>query len=182
MGFSRISVQMVQTARCSHWCILETALLPFQGRGASEALPIFRWPGASSQVSLQLCLLSELLQQNCTFTYDLVDALLGVGCDRDRCSWIMRSLFLDSGATGAYIILEMGALGTGDKLNFKLFLKYFTDTRIILICQNMTKMLTKFSSVFRFVDANALELNNSNEMRWFSNFILMSNVIDFNIF
>lgn len=46
----------------------------------------------------------------------------------------------------------------------------------------MTKMLTKFSSVFRFVDANALELNNSNEMRWFSNFILMSNVIDFNIF
>lgn len=76
----------------------------------------------------------------------------------------------------------MGALGTGDKLNFKLFLKYFTDTRIILICQNMTKMLTKFSSVFRFVDANALELNNSNEMRWFSNFILMSDVIDFNIF
>lgn len=46
----------------------------------------------------------------------------------------------------------------------------------------MTKMLTKFSLVSRFVDANALELNNSNEIRWLSNFILMSNVTDFYLF
>lgn len=82
--------------------------------------------------------------------------LLRVGCDKDTRSWMMRSLFLDSGTAGTYIKLGIGVVRARDKLNFKLFFKYFTHTRIILSCQNMTKMSTKFSKFSRFVDANAL--------------------------
>lgn len=51
----------------------------------------------------------------------------------------------------------MGAVSAVDKLHFKLFLKYFTHTGIILTCQNVTKMSTKFSSS-RFLGANVLAL------------------------
>lgn len=47
--------------------------------------------------------------KNCTFTYGLVEPVVfgdgntGSWCDRDRCSWMRRSLFLDSGTTGIFI-------------------------------------------------------------------------------
>lgn len=60
--------------------------------------------------------------------------LLRVGCDKDTRFWMMRSLFLDLGIVGIYIKLGIGVVRVRDKLNFKLFFKYFIYIRIILSC------------------------------------------------
>lgn len=63
--------------------------------------------------------------KNCTFTYGLADPVVfGDGntktwCDRDRYSWMIRGLFLDSGTIGIYIKLGLGAVSAGDRLKFK---------------------------------------------------------------